>query len=79
MQNDKASQLDDDDMSMWVVFEEPPDFPNQYVARRFSAYVDTGDFVTGDTLIEVRAKLPAGLMRLERSAQDDPVIRESWI
>lgn len=70
---------DDDDMSTWVVFEEPPDFPNQYVARRYRAYVDTGEYVSGSTLIEVRAKLPPGLMRLERSAHDDPIVRESWI
>lgn len=79
MANDQTSKQDDDDMSMWIVFEEPPDFPNQYVARRYSAYVDTGEYVSGDTLLDVRAKLPAGLMRLERSAQDDPIIRESWI
>jgi hypothetical protein len=70
---------DDDELSIWIVYEDPPDFPNQYVARRHRGYVETGEYVVGRTLIEVRAKLPPGLMKIERSAKDDPMIRESWI
>ncbi|CAN5475240.1 hypothetical protein BH11PSE11_BH11PSE11_21210 [soil metagenome] len=69
----------DDDLSMWVVYEDTPEFPNQYVARRYLLEVDTGDYVLGDTLNDVRAKLPPGLMRIERSVHDVPQIRESWI
>jgi hypothetical protein len=68
-----------DDLSMWVVYEDTPEFPNQYVARRCRLDVDTGDYVVGDTLNDVRAKLPPGLMRLERSAHDHAQVRESWI
>ena len=76
----QASSSDDDiDTSMWIVFEEPPAFPNQYVARLYRSYVDTGEYVVGNTLNDVRAKLPSGLMRMERSSQDDPLVRESWI
>lgn len=76
----QASPSDDDvDTSMWIVFEEPPAFPNQYVARLYRSYVDTGEYVVGNTLNDVRAKLPSGLMRMERSSQDDPLVRESWI
>ena len=70
---------DDDDTSVWIVYEEPPGFPNQYVARLYRSYVDTGEYVTGATLNEVRSKLPRGLMRMERSSHDDPLVRESWI
>lgn len=70
---------DDDELSIWIVYEDPPDFPNQYVARRHRGYIVTGEYVTGNTLVDVRAKLPPGLMRIERSAGDDPMIRESWI
>jgi len=69
----------DDDTSVWIVFEEPPSFPNQYVARLYRSYIDTGEYVVGNTLNEVRAKLPSGLMRMERSSHDDPLVRESWI
>ena len=76
----QASPSDDDvDTSMWIVFEEPPAFPNQYVARLYRSYVDTGEYVVGNTLNDVRAKLPSGLMRMERSSQDDPLVRETWI
>ena len=75
----QSSSGDDDDTSMWIVFEEPPAFPNQYVARLYRSYVATGEYVVGNTLNEVRAKLPSGLMRMERSSQDDPLVRESWI
>jgi hypothetical protein len=79
MADEKTPVQDDDDLSMWVVFEEPPDFPNQYVARCYRNYAETGEFVVADTLVDVRAKLPPGLMKLERSAKDDPIVRESWI
>lgn len=70
---------EDDDLSMWVVYEDTAEFPNQYVARRYRLDKDTGDYVVGDTLNDVRAKLPKGLMRLERSSHDHPQVRESWI
>lgn len=79
MSKEQSRRHDDDDTSMWVIYEEPPAFPNQYVARRYRSYVETGEYVVGDTLNDVRAKLPPGLMRLERSSQDDPMVRESWI
>jgi len=69
----------DDDGSIWVVYESPQDFPDQYVARRLHLSRPTTDFVVGDTLVEVRAKLPKGLFRIKRSDLDDPRIRESWI
>ena len=79
MSSEQSRRHDDDDTSLWIVYEEPPAFPNQYVARRYRSYVETGEFVVGDTLTDVRAKLPPGLMRMERSSQDDPMVRESWI
>lgn len=75
---DNASN-DDDDGSIWVVYESPHDFPDKYVARRLHLSRPTADFVVGDTLVDVRAKLPKGLFRMERSDRDDPQIRESWI
>lgn len=77
-QTEKQFAADDDD-SMWVVYEAPADFPDQYVARRLHLNRLTGDYVVGNTLIEVRSKLPPGLFRIERSERDDPQIRETWI
>jgi hypothetical protein len=69
----------DDDDSIWIVYESPPDFPDKYVARRLNLSQPTADFVVADTLNEVRQKLPKGLYRIERSERDDPLVRESWI
>lgn len=76
---EQNSNMDDDDGSIWVVYESPPDFPDQYVARRIYLNQPTSDYVVGDTLIDVRSKLPKGLFKIERSERDDPQIRESWI
>lgn len=76
-----AKKHDDssDEDSIWVVYEAPPDFPDKYVARRLQMNRPTADLVIGDTLNDVRSKLPAGLFRIERSERDDPMVRESWI
>jgi hypothetical protein len=78
MAEQTGSNTDDDD-SIWVVYESPHDFPNQYVARRLHLNRPTSDYVVGNTLVEVRRKLPKGLFKIERSDRDDPQIRESWI
>lgn len=69
----------EDDGSIWVVYEAPPDFPDKYVARRLHLGRATSDYLVGDTLIDLRSKLPKGLFRMERSDQDEPQVRESWI
>jgi hypothetical protein len=79
MKQQNSRRHDDDDTSIWIVYEGPPDFPDQYVARRCRSYVATGEYIVGDTLADLRAKLPPGLIRLERSVLDDPLVRESWI
>lgn len=70
-------------LSMWVVYDHPADAPDTFVARRWD--VTAGDptatsyLFTADTLEDLRAKLPLGLTRLDRSPLDDPVIVETWL
>jgi hypothetical protein len=52
-------------MDLYVVYHNPLDFPGKYVIRRQTN--------------QVRAALPAGLVRLERAPEDDPCIVEVWI
>ncbi len=50
-------------ITMWTVYDKPSDFPDQFVARKFiigSTVSATSEHVTGDTLDEVRAKIPGG-------------------
>lgn len=68
---------------IWTIYDHPADFPHHFVGRAHRIEADkstpTSQFVTGDTLEEVRAQLPPGLYNLRRLAGDDPKIVESWI
>lgn len=67
---------------MWTVDRNPPDFPHSYVARKWvigKTPEATCDVVTGETLEEVRAKLPAGLHCLNRCPEDQPLLVETWL
>lgn len=70
-------------LSIWTITENPADFPGKFVARRHEIAAGdhnaTADHLVADTLDALRWKLPAGLTRLARSVEDDPVIVESWI
>ncbi|RBB38872.1 hypothetical protein DPV79_15950 [Burkholderia reimsis] len=72
--------------SMWVIYERPRDYPEQYVARRLRANSGggvitlRGDVILGDTLDEVRARLkPFGLHRIARDPRDEPQVVETWL
>jgi hypothetical protein len=49
------------------------------VARRFEVNKPTADVLTAGTLEAVRALLPPGLIRLERTQHDQPHIAEVWV
>jgi hypothetical protein len=70
-------------LSMWTVYEKPTDYPDGYVARRFE--VAGGVTATVMTLKSrelepIREKLSrAGLVRLDRTPDDEPQIVETWL
>jgi len=70
-------------VNQWTIYDRPKDYPDQFVARcwRISPgkLQPTGDMFTGDTLDEVRALLPYGLVRVTRYPDDDPKIVETWL
>lgn len=68
----------------YAVYRWPADYPNKYVVRKWLILRGYSDAVpsaswTADTLETARLPLPYGLHRLERFADDDPVIVEVWI
>lgn len=71
------------DMSMWVITQNPADFPGKFVAREHLIGVGmtraTANHHVADSLVDVRQALPPGLYRLKPSRADDPVIVESWL
>lgn len=66
-------------LDVWIVYDSPSDYPGQFVARRFQVNHPTGDLLTAPTLEALRALLPKGLVRLERTQHDQPHIVEVWV
>ena len=72
-----------DYLSMWVIYEHPKDFPDKFVARLHMAWkgghAPTNCAVIGDTLDEVRDRLPEGVINIGRQIEDEPHIVEVWL
>lgn len=65
--------------ALFVIFDRPADFPNNYVVRLFYGSVGTPYCALAKSLNEARARIPAGLVCIKRSAKDARCIVESWI
>lgn len=71
------------DIPMWVITENPTDFPGQFVARKwvlgrgYTAVTDAHH--VADTLDAIRETIPAGMSNIGRQPNDEPVIVECWI
>jgi len=73
-----------DILSIWTVVEKPSDLDCAFSARRWEigaggTSTATDDVLTANSLAELRQLLPWGLYRLDRFADDDPAIVETWI
>jgi hypothetical protein len=73
-------------LTLWVVYDHPPDFPDHVVVRRqfvtqHSTTPITSANIGGvyDTLNDARADIPLGHVCIGRFPDDDPVIVETWI
>jgi hypothetical protein len=69
---------------VWVVYEKPSDYPDDFVVRRQSAtagkvVADRDPWAVVGSLEAARGLLPPGLVRLDRHPSDDPNIVETWI
>lgn len=74
----------DDFLYMYSIYENPRDYPGQFVARKWviscsPVPIATGDVYQGASLDEVRKQLPPGLNCLPRGANDDRCIVETWL
>jgi hypothetical protein len=73
------------ELPVWVVYDKPADFPNTFVARRWLSaagpkVTPTDDFIVSPDLESLRALLASrGLVRFNRSPEDDAKIVEVWI
>ena len=72
---------------IWVIYKHPSDYPNKYVARKWTKPTDskkrtllpTEIKLIADSIEEIRSKLPKFLTRFERDISDDPCIVETWM
>ncbi|MGE3279938.1 MAG: hypothetical protein AB7H90_00980 [Alphaproteobacteria bacterium] len=70
-----------DELLIWTITWGTADFGEQFVARPFLARANRfmHRYLLGDTLDDIRAQLPPGLIRLDPQPNDDPVIVEVWL
>ena len=64
-------------LSGWIVMQEQRDYPGKIIAR-LSAGTPTPYVLVADTLAELQAQLPAGLVRSDRQPADPPEVLEIW-
>jgi hypothetical protein len=62
----------------WVVMRDPPDYPGKVTARLVTD-APTFYVLVADTMGEVHAALPPGLVRSERAPSDPPEVVEIWL
>lgn len=67
-------------ISMWTIFDHPPEYPAYFVARYFIMDQPTASLMLSETLDPLRDALAgAGFVMLARMPDDDPKIVEVWI
>jgi len=66
-------------LEIWTVYDSPIDLPGRFVARKWLMDQPTHELLQDKSLDGLRAKLPAGLTRLNRSPNDEHKIVETWI
>lgn len=76
--------LGPDVVDMWTVYENPADYPGEYVARRWvvtmGRYGPTTDVVRGATLEQLQDKLNGlGRTWLPRMHDDDKAVLGTWL
>lgn len=63
----------------FVIFYDPKDFPGKYAIRLFDGQSPTRLLCIKQTLQEARAAIPNMFYRVDRKAEDDPKIVETWL
>jgi hypothetical protein len=62
----------------WVVMRDPPDYPDQFVARLMTD-IPSPYVLVADTLAGVQEQLPHGLERINRRPIHPPEVVEIWL
>jgi hypothetical protein len=71
-------------LMVWTMYDHPKDYPDGFIARRFEVNMHGDVAPTDHTMMGEVDDLQeifrtAGLVRVSRQDDDDPVIVETWI
>lgn len=66
-------------LEIWVVYDNPTDYPGKFVARRTLSSVPTEEVLLADSLDELRERAPRGLVVLPRHSGDPAHVVETWL
>lgn len=66
-------------MLLWVIYFNPKDHPNKYVARLWNFNTPTPNHHVADNYDDIISKIPTDLIRIDRMDGDDPCIVEVWL
>jgi hypothetical protein len=71
-------------LSMYVVYFDPSDYPGRYVVRQWevgprSTAHCSEPLIVCDTLQQAQDAVPSGLVRLARDPLDEKQIQEVWV
>jgi hypothetical protein len=69
---------------MWTIYDHPRDYPQHFVARKWEIWlgmaIPTTEIVKAEDLPTLRALFESkGLVVIDRQADDDPVVVETWL
>jgi hypothetical protein len=70
-----------DTLIQFVIFEDPSDYPDKWVARKFTitpGKISAGPAYICDSLEAARAHVWPGLVNIGRTPQDHRTIKEVW-
>ena len=80
MLSNRPTTLARNKMELYVIYENPTDFPGKFVLRRWRMEKpDPQPLKVGDTLFDVRIALPRNVVNIGRMHGDDACIVEVHI
>jgi hypothetical protein len=62
----------------WIVMRDPPEHPGRFAARLVTEHA-TPYVLVADSLADLQAQMPAGLVRTERQSTTVPDMVEAWL
>jgi hypothetical protein len=66
-------------LAAWVIWQDHPAHPNHPFIAQLATASPLPYVLVGETLAEVQAQLPPGLVRYGRQAVDPPEVVELWV